>query len=84
MVRWPVTYLALVDPWPPGLVGMLRDTFVVLALHCCTELEPGLDVFLAVAPTKRVGLWLRKLIVSSWLALSREGWASAARRAAGR
>lgn len=84
MARWLVTYLALVDPWSPDRVGAFRDTFVVLALPCCTETEPGLDGFLALAPSKGLGCGCVGLIVSSWLTLSREGWASAVRRAAGR
>lgn len=35
MVRWLVTYLALVDPWLPDRVGAFRDAFVVLALPPC-------------------------------------------------
>ena len=84
MVRWLVTYLALVDPWSPDRVGAFRDTFVVLALPCCTETEPDLEDFLALEPSNGLGCGYVGLIVSSWLTLSREGWASAARRAAGR
>ena len=84
MVRWPVAYLALVDPWSPDRVGALRDAFVVLALPCCTETEPDLEGFLALVPSSGLGCGYVGLIVSSWLTLSREGWASAARRAAGR
>ena len=84
MVRWLVTYLALVDPWSPDRVGAFRDTFVVLALPCCTETEPDLEDFLALVPSNGLGCGYVGLIVSSWSALTREGWASAARRAAGR
>lgn len=84
MVRWLVTYLALVDPWSPDRVGAFRDTFVVLALPRCTETEPDLEDFLALAPSNGLGCGYVGLIVSSWSALTREGWASAARRAAGR
>jgi len=82
--RWLVTYLALVDPWSPDRVGTLRDTFVVLALPCCTETEPDLEDFLALVPSSGLGCGYVELIVSSWSTLTREGWASAARRAAGR
>lgn len=78
MVRWLVPYLALVDPWSPDRVGAFRDTFVVLALPCCTETEPDLEDFLALAPSSGLGCGYVGLIVSSWLTLSREGWASAA------
>ena len=78
MVRWLVTYLALVDPWSPDRVGAFRDTFVVLALPCCTETEPDLEDFLALVPSNGLGCGYVGLIVSSWLTLSREGWASAA------
>lgn len=84
MVRWLVAYLALVDPWSPDRVGAFRDTFVVLALPCCTETEPDLEDFLALVPSSGLGCGYVGLIVSSWSALTREGWASAARRAAGR
>lgn len=84
MVRWLVTYLALVDPWSPDRVGAFRDTFVVLALPCCTETEPDLEDFLALVPSSGLGCGYVGLIVSSWSTLTREGWASAARRAAGR
>lgn len=84
MVRWLVTYLALVDPWPPDRVGALRDTFVVLALPCCTETEPDLEDFLALAPSNGLGCGYVGLIVSSWSTLTREGWASAVRWAVGR
>lgn len=84
MVRWLVTYLALVDPWSPDRVGAFRDTFVVLALPCCIETEPDLEDFLALAPSSGLGCGYVGLIVSSWSALTREGWASAARRAVGR
>lgn len=84
MVRWLVTHLALVDPWSPDRVGAFRDTFVVLALPCCTETEPDLDDFLALVPSNGLGCGYVGLIVSSWSTLTREGWASAARRAAGR
>lgn len=80
MDRWLVTYLALVDPWSPDRVGAFRDTFVVLALPCCTETEPGLEDFLALVPSSGLGCGCVGLIVSSWSALTREGWASAARR----
>ena len=84
MVRWLVTYLALVDPWSPDRVGAFRDIFVVLALPCCTETEPDLEDFLALVPSSGLGCGYVGLIVSRWLTLTREGWASAARRAAGR
>ena len=84
MVRWLVTYLALVDPWSPDRVGAFRDAFVVLALPCCTETEPDLEDFLALEPSNGLGCGYVGLIVSSWLTLSREGWASEPRRAAGR
>ena len=84
MVRWLVTYLALVDPWSPDRVGAFRDTFVVLALPCCTETEPDFEDFLALEPSSGLGCGYVGLIVSSWSALTREGWASAARRAVGR
>jgi len=77
MVRWLVTYLALVDPWSPDRVGAFRDTFVVLALPCCTETEPDLEDFLALVPSNGLGCGYVGLIVSSWSALTREGWASA-------
>lgn len=77
MVRWLVTYLALVDPWLPGRVGAFRDTFVVLALPCCTETEPDLEDFLALVPSNGLGCGYVGLIVSSRLTLSREGWAIA-------
>jgi hypothetical protein len=78
MVRWLVTYLALVDPWSPDRVGAPLVAFVVLALPCCTETEPDLEDFLALAPSSGLGCGYVGLIVSSWLTLSREGWASAA------
>ena len=78
MARWLVTYLALVGPWLPGRVGAFRGAFVVLALPCCTETEPGLEDFLALAPSKGLGCGCVGLIVSSWSTLTREGWASAA------
>ena len=78
MARWLVTYLALVDPWLPDRVGAFRDTCVVLALPCCTDTEPDLEDFLALAPSSGLGCGYVGLIVSSWLTLSREGWASAA------
>lgn len=81
MARWLVTYLALVGPWLPGRVGAFRGAFVVLALPCCTETEPGLDDFLALAPSKGLGCGCVRLVVSGWLTLSREGWASAVRGA---
>lgn len=84
MVRWLVTYLALVDPWLPDRVGAFRDTFVVLALPCWTETEPDLGDFLALVPSSGLGCGYVGLIVSSWLTLTREGWASADRWAAGR
>lgn len=84
MVRWLVTYLALVDPWSPDRVGAFRDTSVVLALPCCTETEPDLEDFLALEPSNGLGCGYVGLIVSSWSTLTREGWASAARRAVGR
>ena len=83
MVHWLVTYLALVDPWSPDRVGAFRDIFVILALPCCTETEPDLEDFLALVPSNGLGCGYVGLIVSSWSALTREGWASAARRAAG-
>ena len=82
--RWLVMHLALVDPWSPDRVGAFRDTFVVLALPCCTETEPDLEDFLALEPSNGLGYGYVGLIVSSWSTLTREGWASAARRAAGR
>ena len=82
--RWLVMHLALVDPWSPDRVGAFRDTFVVLALPCCTETEPDLEDFLALEPSNGLGCGYVGLIVSSWSTLTREGWASAARRAAGR
>lgn len=78
MVCWLVTYLALVGPWSPDRVGAFRDTFVILALPCCTETEPDLEDFLALVPSSWLGCGCVGLIVSSWLALFREGWASAA------
>lgn len=84
MVRWLVTYLALVDPWLPDRVGAFRDTFVVLALPRCTETEPDFEDFLALVPSSGLGCGYVGLIVSRWLMLSREGWASAVRRAVGR
>lgn len=84
VVRWLVTYLALVDPWLPDRVGAFRDAFVVLALPCCTETEPDLEGFLALVPGNGLGCGYVGLIVSSWSALTREGWASAVRRAVGR
>ena len=84
MVRWLVTYLALVDHWSPDRVGAFRDTFVALALPCCTETEPDLEDFLALEPSNGLGCGYVGLIVSSWSTLTREGWASAPRRAAGR
>ena len=84
MVRWLVTYLALVDPWSPDRVGAPLVAFVVLALPCCTETEPDLEDFLALVPSSGLGCGYVGLIVSSWSTLTREGWASVARRAAGR
>ena len=84
MARWLVTYLALVGPWLPDRVGAFRDIFVVLALPCCTETEPDLEDFLALEPSSGLGCGYVGLIVSSWSTLTREGWASAARRAADR
>ena len=78
MARWLVTYLALVGPWLPGRVGAFRGAFVVLALPCCTETEPDLEDFLALAPSNGLGCGYVGLIVSSWSTLTREGWASAA------
>ena len=83
MVRWLVTYLALTGPWLPDRVGAPRDAFVVLALPCCTETERGFLSFLALVPSSGLGCGDVGLIVSSWLTLSREVWASAARQAAG-
>lgn len=83
MVRWLVTYLALVDPWLPDRVGAFRDTFVVLALPCCIETEPDLEDFLALVPSNGLGCGYVGLIVSSWSTLTREGWASTARRPGG-
>lgn len=82
--RWLVMHLALVDPWLPDRVGAFRDTFVVLALPCCTETERDFLSFLALVPSKGLGCGYVGLIVSSWSTLTREGWASAARRAVGR
>lgn len=84
MARWLVTYLALVGPWSPDRVGALRGTFVALALPCCTETEPDLEDFRALAPSSGLGCGYVGLIISSWLMLTREGWASAARRRLGR
>ena len=84
MVHWLVTYLALVDPWSPDRVGAFRDTSVVLALPRCTETEPDLEDFIALVPSNGLGCGCVGLIVSSWLTLFREGWASLARRAVGR
>ena len=78
MARWLVTCLALVGPWSPDRVGAFRDAFVVLALPCFTETEPDLEGFLALVPSSGLGCGYVGLIVSSWLTLSREGWASAA------
>lgn len=78
MVLWLVTYLALVGPWSPDRVGALRDILVVLALPCCTETERDFLSFLAPEPSNGLGCGYVGLIVSSWLTLSREGWASAA------
>lgn len=50
----------------------------VLALPCWIEMEPDLEDFLALAPSSGLGCGCVGLIVSSWLTLSREGWASAA------
>lgn len=78
MVRWLVTYLALVDPWLPDRVGAFRDTFVVLALPCCTESERDLITFLALVPSNGLGCGYVGLIVSSWSTLTRENCAAAA------
>lgn len=78
MVRWLVTYLALVGPWSPDRVGTFRDTFVVLALPCCTETEPDLEGFLALVPSNGLGCGYVGLIVSSWSTLTRENCAAAA------
>lgn len=78
MVRWLVTYLALVDPWLSGRVGAFRDAFVVLALPCCTETEPDLEDFLALEPSNGLGCGYVGLIVSSWSTLTKEDCASAA------
>lgn len=84
MVRWLVTYLALVDPWLPDRVGAFRDTFVVLALPRCTETEPDLEGFLALVPSSGLGCGYVGLIVSSWSTLTRENCAAAAEARAGR
>lgn len=84
MVRWLVTYLALVDPGPWDRVGALRDTFVVLALPCCTETEPDLEDFLALVPSSGLGCGYVGLIASSWLTLTRENCAAAAGARVGR
>nr|DAO81984.1 MAG TPA: hypothetical protein [Caudoviricetes sp.] len=84
MVRWLVTYLALVDPWLSGRVGAFRDTFVVLALPCCTETEPNLEDFLALVPSSGLGCGYVGLIVSSWSTLTRENCAAATRARAAR
>lgn len=78
MARWLVTYLALVDPWLPDRVGAFRDTFVVLALPCCTETEPNLEDFLALEPGNGLGCGYVGLIASSWSTLTRENCAAAA------
>lgn len=84
MVRWLVTYLALVDPWSPDRVGAFRDTFVVLALPCCTETEPDLEDFLALVPSNGLGCGYVGLIVSSWSTLTRENCAAEAGARVGR
>ncbi len=84
MVRWLVTYLALVDPWSPDRVGAFRDTFVVLALPCCIETEPDLEDFLALVPSNGLGCGYVGLIVPSWSTLTRENCAAAAGARAGR
>nr|DAR17489.1 MAG TPA: hypothetical protein [Caudoviricetes sp.] len=83
MVRWLVTYLALVDPWSPDRVGASRDTFVVLALPCCTETEPDLEGFLALAPSRGLGCGYVGLIVSSWSTLTKSAQRRGGRRGAG-
>jgi len=84
VVRWLVTYLALVDPWSPDRVGAFRDTFVVLALPRCTETEPDLEGFLALEPSSGLGCGYVGLIVSSWSTLTRENCAAAAGARVGR
>ena len=69
--------------WQPSRINFLT-THPVLALPRCTETEPDLEDFLALEPSNGLGCGYVGLIVSSWSALTREGWASAARRAAGR
>ena len=53
-------------------------------LPCCTETERDFLSFLALEPSNGLGCGYVGLIVSSWLTLSREGWASAAGRRAPR
>lgn len=84
MVRWLVTYLALVDPWSPDRVGAFRGTFVVLALPCCTETEPDLEDFLALVSSNGLGCGYVGLIVPSWSTLTRENCAAAAGAGVGR
>ena len=55
MVRWLVTYLALVDPWLPDHVGAFRVFLVVLALPCCTETGRDFLFFLALVPSRGLG-----------------------------
>lgn len=63
--------------WRPSRINFLT-THPVLALPCCTETGPDLEDFLALVPSSGLGCGYVGLIVSSWLTLSREGWASAA------
>lgn len=49
-----------------------------------TETERDFFSFLALEPSRGLGCGYVGLIVSRWLTLTREGWASASRRAAGR
>lgn len=83
MARWLVTYPALVDPWLPDRVGAFRDTFVVLALPCCTETEPDLEDFLALVPSSGLGCGYVGLIVSSWLTLTKSAQRRGGRRRPG-
>lgn len=75
---------SLVGTWLPDRVGAFLVAFIVLALPWCTETERDFLSFLALEPGRGLGCGYVGLIVSSWSALTREGWASAARLAAGR
>lgn len=63
--------------WRASRINFLT-THPVLALPCCTETERDFLSFLALVPSSGLGCGYVGLIVSSWLTLSREGWASAA------